>query len=98
MATRTSVRLKVPAGFTRKPKATKEVRCAPPLYQPHPDSLLPLRRCFRADCRTVKPSGCAKCPRCGALIDTSTPLCKWTVYVEQCESTKGKRNGTRQPT
>lgn len=90
MTTRTSVRLKLPPSFAAKRKNVTEVRLSPPLYVPHPESTLPLRRCFRADCRAVKPFGCSKCPRCGALADSCAPLCQWTIYVEPCESTKKK--------
>jgi len=56
----------------------------PPLYTPNPDSLLPYRRCFRASCRAIKPVGVDRCPVCGSLIDSTEPLVKYTVYVEEC--------------
>lgn len=58
-------------------------RNVPPLYVPNPDSLLPHRRCFRVECRAVKPAGAERCPACGSLIDSTEPLVKYTVYVEE---------------
>lgn len=73
-----SVRLRVPPAWRKKPHQR------PPLYTPHPDSLLPLRRCFRTDCRTLKPGHghLDRCPRCNSLLDSTSPLVKWFLYVE----------------
>jgi hypothetical protein len=69
----------------KKRKFRVRVRKAdlPPLYTPHPDSVLPHRRCFRADCRAIKPVGITRCLICGSYADSTEPLIRFTIYVEE---------------
>lgn len=67
----------------RKVRIKKIPQDTPPLYQPHPDSLLPHRRCCRTSCRAVIPEGVRSCLVCGCLINSNEPLVKYTTYIEE---------------
>jgi hypothetical protein len=57
----------------------------PPLYVPHPDSVLPHRRCARVGCREVIPLGSNQCFVCGCRMIDTEPLRKFTIYVEEVQ-------------
>jgi len=71
----TSVRLKIPAHWRR-----------PPLYVPHPDSLLPIERCIwdLTPLNSLLPTKLRKCPRCGKFGIRTAPLVSDCLYVEEC--------------
>lgn len=79
-----TVRLKIPPTWRK-----------PPLYVPHPDSLLPLQRCVWCLCVLDPncPAKLRKCPICGKHGMTAEPLIFRTIYVEQCLSRKERKNG-----
>lgn len=76
------VRLKVPANWSR-----------PFVYVPHPDSVLPIERCVwcLTPLNSLVPVKFRKCPRCGKFGITSEPLVFRIIYVEECESKRGKK-------
>lgn len=67
----------------RKIRLKKIRKDVPPLYTPHPDSLLPHRRCCRVACRAIVPEGIKSCLVCGSLIHSTEPLVKFTIYIEE---------------
>lgn len=92
VSTTHSVRLKVPAHWQAHiSPATKEaVRASqtvlqgPPLYTPHPDTLLRLWRCLWCLTRVdpAVPVKFRKCPRCGKQGQTTFPLYSNLMFVE----------------
>lgn len=68
---------------TRKVRIKKVRKDLPPLYTPHPDSLLPHPRCCRTSCRAIVPLGYGRCPVCGSMIYSTEPLVKFTIYIEE---------------
>lgn len=69
--------------LTRIRVVRKRKAPTPPRYLPSPQSLLPLARCFRSDCRAVRPLGARTCPCCGAYGVNSEPLVKFVFYIEE---------------
>ena len=78
-----AVRLKIPQNWIK-----------PPVYVPHPDSLLRIERCVwdLTPLNPLVPVKFRKCPRCGKFGTSAEPLALRTIYVEECETRRGKRN------